>query len=118
MANDGKFILDGKRVKFSEYGGSSMAKREQYTMWQELDGTTTYHELHPGKQDQIRQMTDEIRANMELLLEIGLPEPYNGWNVNSDILEVVSKAYRIGQHDAKSEIACNLIALIDEITGD
>ena len=23
MANDGKFILDGKRVKFSDYGGSS-----------------------------------------------------------------------------------------------
>ena len=95
-----------------------MAKREQHTMWQEMNGTTTYDGLHPGKQDQIRQMTDEIRANMELLLEIGLPEPYNGWNVNSDILEVVSKAYRIGQHDAKSEIARHLIALTDEITGD
>ena len=23
MTNDGKFILDGKRVKFSDYGGSS-----------------------------------------------------------------------------------------------
>ena len=23
MANDGKFVLDGKRVKFSDYGGSS-----------------------------------------------------------------------------------------------
>ena len=23
MSNDGKFILDGKRVKFSDYGGSS-----------------------------------------------------------------------------------------------
>ena len=23
MPNDGKFILDGKRVKFSDYGGSS-----------------------------------------------------------------------------------------------
>ena len=23
MANDGKFILDGKRVEFSDYGGSS-----------------------------------------------------------------------------------------------
>ena len=95
-----------------------MAKREQHTMWQEMNGTTTYDGLHPGKQDQIRQMTDEIRANMELLLEIGLPEPYNGWNVNSDILEVVSKAYRIGQHDAKLEIARHLIALTDEITGD
>ena len=95
-----------------------MADREQYTMWQELDGTTTYHELHPSKQDQIRQMTDEIRANMELLLEIGLPEPYNGWNVNSDILEVVAKAYRIGQHDTKCEIADRLNALTDEITGE
>ena len=95
-----------------------MADREQHTMWQEMDGTTTYHELHPGKQDQVRQMTDEIRANMELLLELGLPEPYNGWNFNGDMLEVVSKAYRIGQHDAKSEIANRLIALIDEITGE
>ena len=23
MANDGKFVLDGKRVRFSDYGGSS-----------------------------------------------------------------------------------------------
>ena len=23
MSNDGKFVLDGKRVKFSDYGGSS-----------------------------------------------------------------------------------------------
>jgi len=23
MANDGKFVLDGKRVEFSDYGGSS-----------------------------------------------------------------------------------------------
>ena len=23
MTNDGKFVLDGKRVKFSDYGGSS-----------------------------------------------------------------------------------------------
>ena len=23
MSNDGEFVLDGKRVKFSEYGGSS-----------------------------------------------------------------------------------------------
>ena len=95
-----------------------MADREQHTMWQEMDGTTNYHKLHPGKQDQVRQMTDEIRANMELLLELGLPEPYNGWNFNGDMLEVVSKAYRIGQHDAKSEIANRLIALIDEITGE
>ena len=95
-----------------------MADREQHTMWQEMNGTTNYHKLHPGKQDQIRRMTDEIRANMESLLEIGLPEPYNGWNFNGDMLEVVSKAYRIGQHDAKSEIARNLIALIDEITGE
>ena len=95
-----------------------MADRKQHTMWQEMYGTTNYHELHPGKQDQIRQMTDEIRANMESLLEIGLPEPYNGWNFNGDMLEVVSKAYRIGQRDAKSEIARHLIALIDEITGE
>ena len=27
MKNDGKFILDGKRVKFSDYGGSSMTSR-------------------------------------------------------------------------------------------
>ena len=118
MANDGKFILDGKRVKFSEYGGSSMADREQHTMWQELDGTITFDELHPGKQDQVRQMTDEIRANMELLLEIGLPEPYNGWNFNGDILEVVAKAYRIGQHDTRCYIADRLIALTDEIADE
>jgi len=95
-----------------------MADREQHTMWQEMDGTTTYHELHPGKQDQIRRMTDEIRANMESLLEIGLPEPYNGWNFNGDMLEVVSKAYRIGQHDARCEIATTLDKLTDEIVGE
>jgi len=27
MKNDGKFILDGKRVKFSDYGGSSMTTK-------------------------------------------------------------------------------------------
>ena len=26
MTNDGKFILDGKRVKFSDYGGSSFSE--------------------------------------------------------------------------------------------
>ena len=41
-----------------------MADREQYTMWQEMNGTTTYHELHPGKQDQVRQMTDEITGEL------------------------------------------------------
>ena len=95
-----------------------MAEREQNTKWQELNGTLTFDELHPGKQDQVRHMTDEIRANMDLLLEVGLPEPYNGWNVNSDILEVVAKAYRIGQHDAKCEIATKLDNLADEIVGD
>ena len=95
-----------------------MAKREQHTMWQEMNGTTTYDGLHPGKQDQVRQMTDEIRANMELLLEIGLPEPYNGWNFGGDIIEVVAKAYRIGQRDTKCEIATQLDNLTDEIVGD
>ena len=95
-----------------------MADREQHTMWQEMDGTTTYDGLHPGKQDQVRQMTDEIRANMELLLEMGLPEPYNGWNFGGDIIEVVAKAYRIGQHDTKCEIATQLDNLTDEIVGE
>ena len=95
-----------------------MADREQYTMWQEMNGTITFDGLHPGKQDQIRRMTDEIRANMESLLEIGLPEPYNGWNFNGDMLEVVSKAYRIGQHDARCEIATTLDKLTDEIVGE
>jgi len=95
-----------------------MAKREQHTMWQEMNGTTTYDGLHPGKQDQIRNMTSEIRDNMDSLLEMGLPEPYNGWNFGGDIIEVVAKAYFIGQRDAKSEIARHLIALTDEITGE
>ena len=95
-----------------------MADREQHTMWQELDGTLTFDELHPGKQDQVRHMTDKIRDNMDSLLEYGLPEPYNGWNFNGDILEVVAKAYRIGQHDTKCEIATKLDNLADEIVGD
>ena len=95
-----------------------MAKREQHTMWQEMNGTTTYDGLHPGKQDLIRNMTSEIRDNMDSLLEMGLPEPYNGWNFGGDIIEVVAKAYFIGQRDAKSEIARHLIALTDEITGE
>ena len=95
-----------------------MADREQHTMWQEMNGTTTFGGLHPGKQDQIRDMTFEIRANMDTLLEIGLPEPYNGWNFEGDILEVVAKAYFIGQRDAKYEITDRLIALTDEITGE
>ena len=95
-----------------------MPDREQHTMWQEMNGTLTYDELHPGKQDQVRHMTDKIRDNMDSLLEYGLPEPYNGWNFNGDILEVVAKAYRIGQHDAKCEIATKLDNLADEIVGD
>ena len=95
-----------------------MADRKQHTMWQEMNGTTTFDGLHPGKQDQIRDMTDEIRANMDTLLEMGLPEPFNGWNFNGDILEVVAKLYFIGQRDAKCEIANRLIALTDEITGE
>ena len=95
-----------------------VAERSQHTKWQELEGTLTYDELHPGKQDQVRHMTDEIRANIEALAEVGLPEPYNSWNFDGDIIEVAAKMYRIGQHDAKSEIACNLIALTDEITGE
>ena len=95
-----------------------MADRKQHTMWQEMNGTTTFDGLHPGKQDQIRDMTDEIRANMDTLLEMGLPEPFNGWNFNGDILEVVAKAYFIGQRDAKYEITDRLIALTDEITGE
>ena len=95
-----------------------MADREQHTMWQELDGTLTFDELHPGKQDQVRHMTDKIRDNMDSLLEYGLPDPYNGWNFNGDILEVVAKAYRIGQHDTKCEIATKLDNLADEIVGD
>ena len=95
-----------------------MADREQYTMWQEMTGTTTYHELHPGKQDQIRNMTSEIRDNMDSLLEMGLPEPFNGWNFGGDIIEVVAKAYKIGQHDARCEIATTLDKLTDEIVGE
>ena len=95
-----------------------MADRKQHTMWQEMNGTTTFDGLHPGKQDQIRNMTSEIRDNMKSLLEMGLPEPYNGWNFGGDIIEVVAKAYFIGQRDAKSEIASHLIALTDEITGE
>ena len=95
-----------------------MADREQHTMWQEMNGTTTYDGLHPGKQDQIRWMTDKIRDNMDSLLEMGLPEPYNGWNFGGDIIELAAKMYRIGQHDAKCEIADRLNALTDEITGE
>ena len=95
-----------------------MADREQHTMWQEMNGTTTYDGLHPGKQDQIRNMTSEIRDNMDTLLEMGLPEPFNGWNFGGDIIEVVAKAYFIGQRDAKYEITDRLIALTDEITGE
>ena len=95
-----------------------MAKREQHTMWQEMNGTTTYDELHPGKQDQIRNMTSEIRDNMDSLLEMGLPEPYNGWNFGGDIIEVVAKAYKIGQHDTRCYIADRLIALTDEIADE
>ena len=95
-----------------------MAKREQHTMWQEMNGTTTYDGLHPGKQDQIRNMTSEIRDNMDSLLEMGLPEPYNGWNFGGDIIEVVAKAYKIGQHDTRCYIADRLIALTDEIADE
>ena len=95
-----------------------MADRKQYTMWQEMNGTTTFDGLHPGKQDQIRDMTDEIRANMDTLLEMGLPEPFNGWNFGGDIIEVVAKAYKIGQHDARCEIATTLDKLTDEIVGE
>ena len=95
-----------------------MADREQHTMWQEMNGTTTYDGLHPGKQDQIRNMTSEIRDNMDSLLEMGLPEPFNGWNFGGDIIEVVAKAYKIGQHDARCEIATTLDKLTDEIVGE
>ena len=95
-----------------------MADREQHTMWQEMNGTLNYDRLHPGKQDQIRNMTSEIRDNMDSLLEMGLPEPYNGWNFRDDIIEVVAKAYKIGQHDARCEIATTLNKLTYEIVGE
>ena len=95
-----------------------MADREQHTKWQEMNGTLTFDELHPGKQDQIRHMSDEIRANIDALAEIGVPEPYNGWNFDDDIIELAAKMYRIGQHDTKCEIATKLDNLTDEIVGD
>ena len=95
-----------------------MAKREQHTMWQEMNGTFNYDRLHPGKQDQIRNMTSEIRDNMDSLLEMGLPEPFNGWNFGGDIIEVVAKAYRIGQHDVKCEVIDRIDKLADEISGE
>ena len=42
-----------------------MAKREQHTMWQEMNGTLNYDRLHPGKQDQIRNITDEIADEIQ-----------------------------------------------------
>ena len=95
-----------------------MAKREQHTKWQEMNGTSSYDGLHPGKQDQIRQMTVEIRANLDSLQDAGLPVPYNGWNFDGDIIEVVAQAYLIGQSDAKSEIILRLDGLTDEISGE
>ena len=72
MKNDGKFILDGKRVKFSDYGGSSMTTR-YLTTEPPLDPPEPIdYKALSRKRDQMQEYTyeqynDEIEREQELI---------------------------------------------------
>ena len=72
MKNDGKFILDGKRVKFSDYGGSSMTTR-YLTTEPPLDPPEPIdYKALSRKRDQMQEYTyeqynDEMEREQELI---------------------------------------------------
>ena len=64
MTNDGKFVLDGKRVKFSDYGGSSKVSIDD-----RLDTIESEIEVIRCKVTNNRLTLDEIEERIAIMQE-------------------------------------------------
>jgi len=64
MTNDGKFVLDGKRVKFSDYGGSSKVGVDD-----RLDNIESEIEVIRCKVTNNRLTLDEIEERIAIMQE-------------------------------------------------
>ena len=57
MANDGKFVLDGKRVEFSDYGGSSKTASSRLNTIE-----TDFYVLEADTNDRLDAIESEIEV--------------------------------------------------------
>ncbi len=64
MTNDGKFVLDGKRVEFSDYGGSSKVSIDD-----RLDTIESEIEVIRCKVTNNRLTLDEIEERIAIMQE-------------------------------------------------
>ena len=64
MTNDGKFVLDGKRVKFSDYGGSSKVSIDD-----RLDAIESEIEVIRCKVTNNRLTLNEIEERIAIMQE-------------------------------------------------
>ena len=64
MTNDGKFVLDGKRVKFSDYGGSAKVGVDD-----RLDNIESEIEVIRCKVTNNRLTLDEIEERIAIMQE-------------------------------------------------
>ena len=72
MANDGKFILDGKRVEFSDYGGSSK-DTSMSRLWHIEANVSNIEkdveELDRACSDRLDKIDSEIRIMFKIVSE-------------------------------------------------
>ena len=72
MTNDGKFILDGKRVKFSDYGGSSK-DTSMSRLWHIEANVSNIEkdveELDRACSDRLDKIDSEIRIMFKIVSE-------------------------------------------------
>ena len=72
MTNDGKFILDGKRVKFSDYGGSSK-DTSMSRLWHIEANVSNIEkdveELDRACSDRLDKIDSEIRIMFKIVAE-------------------------------------------------
>ena len=76
MANDGKFVLDGKRVEFSDYGGSSKdtsMSRLMSRLWHIEANVSNIEkdveELDRACSDRLDKIDSEIRVMFKIVSE-------------------------------------------------
>ena len=72
MANDGKFVLDGKRVEFSDYGGSSK-DTSMSRLWHIEANVSNIEkdveELDRACSDRLDKIDSEIRIMFKIVSE-------------------------------------------------
>ena len=62
--NDGKFVLDGKRVEFSDYGGSSKTASSRLNTIE-----TDFYVLEADTNDRLDRIESEIRIMFKIVSE-------------------------------------------------